>query len=203
MRKPLLDKTWINFIDYFRQAHQEIRDTDTSMYKLGYQSANPIDKQIVERLRYEEEIIILPPPPVYELPPMYALPGQPPPPPVYAPPAQPPPPPQANAVVPADPNAAVLQAMIQNMKLMHDNVHQKFYQGQGRGRSRGLGRGRGRGGGRGRGEQNMGGGSYFHTHGHCAYLEIKCRTLGPNNNNDATFANMREGRKLRCYWINP
>ena len=47
--------------------------------------------------------------------------------------------PQANAVLLADPNAAVLQAMMRNMQLMHDNMHQTFHQGHGCGYGRGRG----------------------------------------------------------------
>ena len=139
-RKPIQDKTWFNFIAHFRQAHQDLHNTDTSMSELGYQSANAFVKQIVKILREEEEKIIPPPPPVYELPPVYIPPKQPPPPPMYEPTAQPSPPPQANTVIPANPNAAVLQAMMQSMKLIHDNMHQKYYHSRGRGRGRAQGR---------------------------------------------------------------
>ena len=75
MRKPLVDKTWINFIDHFRQAHQELRDTDTSMDELRFQSANVIVEQIVGWLREEEDNVNPPmPPPTYEVPPGYAPP---------------------------------------------------------------------------------------------------------------------------------
>ena len=49
---------------HFCQAHQELRDTDTTIDKLGFQSANAIVEQIVERLREaeENEPVILPPP---------------------------------------------------------------------------------------------------------------------------------------------
>ena len=52
--------------------------------------------------------------------------------------------------------------MMKSMKVMHDSMHQSYYQGRGRGHAQGRGRvrygGRGCGRGRGRGEQNMGGG---------------------------------------------
>ena len=65
MRKPTTDKTWTNFITHFRQAHQELRDTDATIDELGFQSANSIVEQIVERLREAEENdpVISPPPP--------------------------------------------------------------------------------------------------------------------------------------------
>ena len=204
MRKPIQEKTWSNFIIHFQQAHQELRDTETLMSELGYQSANAIVEHIVERLREEEESVTPPTPPgyeiplgykyspPYELPPVYALPEQPPPPPTYDPPAQPLPPPQENAVIPEDPSMFALYAMMQSMKLMHDSMHQSYYQGRGRGRGRAQGRGRGRSGGRGRGHgnQNMGGGSYCHMYGNCAHVGSACRTLGPTHSNDVTFANM-------------
>ena len=55
VKKPLVENPWIRFIDHFRQAHQELRDTDTSMAELGYQSANAIVEKIVGQLREEED----------------------------------------------------------------------------------------------------------------------------------------------------
>ena len=54
MRKASVDKTWTNFMTHFRQAHQELRYTDTTIDKLGFQSANTIVEQIVEHLREAE-----------------------------------------------------------------------------------------------------------------------------------------------------
>ena len=50
---------------HFHQAHQELRDTDTTINKMGFQNANAIVEQIVERLREveENEPVISPPPP--------------------------------------------------------------------------------------------------------------------------------------------
>ena len=42
IRKLDVENTWQNFIDHFRQAHQEIRDTDSSIDKLGFHSVNAI-----------------------------------------------------------------------------------------------------------------------------------------------------------------
>ena len=66
MRKPTIDKTWTNFMTHFCQAHQELRDTDTTIYELSFQSANAIVKKIVERLRESkenEQVTLTPPPP--------------------------------------------------------------------------------------------------------------------------------------------
>ena len=65
MGKPTIDKTWTNFMENFRQAHHELRDTETKIDKLGFQSANTIVEQIFEHLREaeENEPVILPPPP--------------------------------------------------------------------------------------------------------------------------------------------
>ena len=201
MRKPLIDKTWANFMAHFRQAHQELRDTDTSMAELGFQSANAIVEQIVDRLREEEENDVQAPPPMYAAPPPAAIPT------AFQPPPPPPAPPflstqpQANAVVPADPNTAVLQAMMNNMQMMHDNMHRNHYQGRGRGRGRGpaRGRGRGRGGNRNRNQQTS---NYCHTHGNCAHTSRECNTPGDTHQVDATFANMMGGSQNRCFWLN-
>ena len=51
---------------HFCQAHQELRDTDTTIYELSFQSANAIVKKIVERLRESkenEQVTLTPPPP--------------------------------------------------------------------------------------------------------------------------------------------
>ena len=130
MRKPLNDKAWVTFMAHFRQAHQELRDTDTSMAELRFQSANTIVEQIVDCLREEEESGVHDLPPVYAAPPPSVIPTSSP---------TPPPPPtppllltqqQANSVVPVDPNTAVLQVMMNNMQMIHDNMHQNYYQGR-------------------------------------------------------------------------
>ena len=205
MRKPLVDKTWTNFMLHFRQAHQELRDTNASMEELGYQSANAIVEQIVDRLREEEQHNPLPVvSPDYALPPGYNLPPE-----YETPPPAPTPPPshllstvsqqQANAVVPADPNAAVLAAMMANMQMMHDTMHQNF---AGRGRGRGRGRGAARGRGRSRGGNRNGNqrtSLYCHTHGNCAHISSECQTPAEGHQNDATFTNMMGGSTNRCF----
>ena len=211
MRKPLVDKTWVNFITHFRQAHQELRDTDASMEELGYQSANAIVEQIVDRLREEDQQH--PPPiaaPYYDIPPGYNPPPEyeaPPPPPTLPPAPLPPTAPQqqANAVVPADPNTAVLAAMMANMQMMHDSMHQNFNgrsggRGRGRGGQRGRGRGRGRGGNRNASQRTN---LYCHTHGNCAHSSNECQTPAEGHQNDATFTNMMGGSNNRCFWMNP
>ena len=55
MRKPKIDKTWTNFMTHFCQDHQELRDTDTTIDELGFQSDNAIVEQIFKRLREVEE----------------------------------------------------------------------------------------------------------------------------------------------------
>ena len=204
MRKPPAEKTWLNFMTHFRQAHQELRDTDTSVEELGFQSANAIVEQIVDCLRTEEESIVPSSPLQYALPPEYAqsptpLPPPPPPPAAQLPPTQQ----QANAVVPTDPNAAVLQAMMSNMQMMHDTMHQNFRHNRGRGRGRGAARGRGRS--RGRGGNRQRGeipNCYCHTHGSCAHPSSACETPAEGHQSDATFSNMMGGSTNRCYWLN-
>ena len=209
MRKPIADKTWLNFMAHFRQAHQELRDTDTSMEELGYQSANALVEQIVERLREEDDTIASPTHPDYVIPPVHTPPL--PPIPTTPPPLPPQPyvqPPttqqQANAVVPIDPNAAVMQAMMNNMQMMHDTMHQNFRHGRGRGRgrvpARGRGRGRGRSGNRNRGERTN---QYCHSHGNCAHTGRECETPAEGHQIDATFANLMGGSTNRCYWLLP
>ena len=217
MRKTTVNKTWMNFIDHFRQAHQELRDTDTTINELGFQSANAIVEQIVAALQDEsaEAQRFLPhpqaaaaPTPYHDPPsttPAYSPPSGAP---EYAPPQAPSTPPfQANAVLPhIDPNTALIQTMMQNMQMMHDNMHQNYFPA---GRGRGFGRGRGgnrnhhgRGRGRGRGRTHTNGGKYCHTHGNCNHIGTECNTPGENHQSAATFANMMGGSTNRCYWIN-
>ena len=42
MKNPPNVKTWLNFMTHFRQTHQELRDTETSMSELGFHSTNGI-----------------------------------------------------------------------------------------------------------------------------------------------------------------
>ena len=51
MGKPSADKKWINFIDNFRQAHQELRNTDSTINELGFHNVNTIIEYIVDRLK--------------------------------------------------------------------------------------------------------------------------------------------------------
>ena len=186
MRKPIEDKTWTNFMAQFRQAHQELRDTDTTIEELGFQSANTIIEQSVDRLRVAEEITqdmnVHPPP----QPPQIVCPIQ--------------VPPQANVVITqVYPNNTRMQIMIHNMQMMQDNMHQIFNTlGKDRGRDRERGRG-GRGQGRGRNHTN--GGSYCYTHGSCNHMGLDCNTPGLDHNPAATFSNMLSGSTLRYYWI--
>ena len=148
----MINKTWANFIDHFRQAHQELRDTDTTINQLGFHSANAIVKQIVDCLREEDDTrmrvqnefhTVQPTPtPGYEMspPPGFDLSPPPAPPTVAHTPILDPP--QANAVLSTDLNTAVLKDMMRSMQLLHDNMHQTFRQGRGRGYRRGRGRGR-------------------------------------------------------------
>ena len=53
MRNPEEGKTWPNFVLTFTEAHQELRDTDTTMDELGFRSTNSIVFHIVEHLRNE------------------------------------------------------------------------------------------------------------------------------------------------------
>ena len=104
MRKPVVNKTWTNFMTHFRQAHQELRDTDTTIDELGYQSANVIVEQIVYRLRAVEKdedpgslphVPPTPPPPPLEA--------------IFHPQSQ------ANAIISHSEHAALVQIMMQNM----------------------------------------------------------------------------------------
>ena len=93
-----------------------------------------------------------------------------------------------------------------NMQLMHYNMHQKFNQGQrrGLGQGRGPARERGRSGGRVQDQgAQRGGGMYCHTHGNCAHVGADYCTPNATHVNEDTFANMMGGSTARYYWINP
>ena len=61
-------------MDHFRQAHQELRNTDTLVEELGYQNMNAIVKKIVERLGEKGKVMIPPQQPTYHSPHQNALP---------------------------------------------------------------------------------------------------------------------------------
>ena len=46
-------KTWPSFVLPYTEAHQEIRDTDTTVEEPSFHSANTIVSQIVDQLRNE------------------------------------------------------------------------------------------------------------------------------------------------------
>ena len=54
-RNPNLDKTWLNVIDHFRQAHQKL-NTDSTIEKLDFHSTDAIVEQIIDRLREEADL---------------------------------------------------------------------------------------------------------------------------------------------------
>ena len=192
MRKPTTNKTWTNSMTHFCQAHQELRDTGTTIDELGFQSANAIVEQIVERLREAEEKkpVISPPPPSpvpQEIPQDITIQTQ-----QYA-----------NAVIPPVYQTSLVQSMMQNMRMMHNHMHQNYTTGH-QGRGRGCGRGRGRDcRGRGRGRTHSGGGSYCHTHGNCNHLGENCKKPGEDHNPADTFTNMLIGSATHCFWITP
>ena len=49
------NQTWIEFVNFFCEDHHELRETETSMDDLGYQSANVILSQIVDQLRQAKD----------------------------------------------------------------------------------------------------------------------------------------------------
>ena len=53
--RPSADQTWPKFISFFREAHHEMREIETSMEELGYQLANTIVSQIVNELHQVED----------------------------------------------------------------------------------------------------------------------------------------------------
>ena len=53
MRRPLLQQQWPKFKLDFTTAHQELRNTNTTVEKLGFSSVNTIVAQIVDQLRAE------------------------------------------------------------------------------------------------------------------------------------------------------
>ena len=56
MEKPIIPKIWINCMDHFCQAHQELRSIDTTINRLSYDSINTIVEQIVDCLRIQQGV---------------------------------------------------------------------------------------------------------------------------------------------------
>ena len=65
MRRSLLKQTWPNFKHNFGTAHQELRDTNTTVDELGFSSTNAIAAQIIDQLRAEVPVETKPEPQVF------------------------------------------------------------------------------------------------------------------------------------------
>ena len=128
MQKPMVEKTWNNFMDRFRTAHEELRYTGATIDELGYHSANAIVEQILDRLREVEPKITKEAPAAYQ-PAMVPTPH-------VVDQAPPPASHQENAVV--DPNVVVMEQMMTNMTTMLNILHNNGgSHGQGYGREHG------------------------------------------------------------------
>ena len=50
MRRPKIEKTWVNYKHNFTDDYQELRNADATVEKLGFHSANTIVIQFVQKL---------------------------------------------------------------------------------------------------------------------------------------------------------
>ena len=203
LRREPVDQTWQDFQDVFTTAHQELRETESSMEEMGYQSANAMASQmanqVIEELRAE----------MHERAPAVDHSPPPAPPPPTTPPATP----LALATgIPQDQNMmamlATMQANMEQMRLQmnaQNQYQQPWYDHSGRGRGRGRGydgrrnyAGYGRGRGRGDGTTRRRAGFYCHTHGNCAHNGADCQAPSAAHKTTATFTNMMGGSTRNC-----
>jgi hypothetical protein len=96
--------------------------------------------------------------------------------------------------------------MQEMMVLMRTSSNNGSNNGGGGGRGRGRGRGHNNDGnqgrGRGRSATRTNTRQYCWSHGACAHLGSACNTPSDGHRAEATFANMMNGSKTGCYWLN-
>ena len=209
-RRPDNEKTWPNFILLFTEAHQDLKDIDATVDKLGFHSANSIIFQIVEQLRNDYtpsvETRTHPEASVYNSEtslPIQTIE-------VHSEYTDVPTAPTTNTIQKVYPAMATLMStMMSNIEFMRLHIKGNERQGEygtgyhnGRGRRYGCRRGRGRtctdrGRGCGRNEQHRWG-KYCHTHGNSADSSTECETTDPDHKTAAAFADMMGGRQNNC-----
>ena len=200
LRRDPADQTWQDFQDVFSVAHQELRETESTIDDIGFQSANAIISQMANQVVAELRAELPQREPTM----------------VQTPPEPSPPSSTPLALATGTPSTeatmmtmfATMQVNMDAMRLQMEtaNLHSPSDYG-GRGRSRGRGRGRNnhgaRGQGRGRGRsdypiQRRRGGHYCSTHGNCAHSGADCQTPGATHQPTATFTNMMGGSTRNC-----
>ena len=185
-RRPALLKTWVEFRNFFRRVHAELRETESDTLQT-MQHAN-IARQVIEGIAHlippQAEEVPTEEPIVPDTPAAFAV-------------------TEENVILPS-----LIQQMTQ-MQTMMLNMQQNMcgqvnnppppatYQWQTRGRNRGRGTGRGRG--RGRGRNNpMVFTKYCWTHGLCMHEGTECVTPDDGHQPTATATNHMGGSNRNC-----
>jgi hypothetical protein len=193
-RRPVLDRTWPNMIEHFRDAQADLSALPTAADVFHQQpphqanSVATIADMVAQRL-------------------LDAMPSE------EAPPAPIVPTEAANAVHQRESDLqsreSALQAQMQEMMALmrattskstdNRNRHPSNHRGRGRGDDRNNTRGRG-------GRHNNIAASprkYCWSHGSCAHTSAECNTTVQGHKTAATFSNMQGGSKQGCYWLDP
>ena len=201
MKRLLLQQMWPNCKLDFTTVHQELRDTDVTVDKLGFSSANAIIAQIVDQLRAEvlleselepQIITTTPSSPSENLP-------------------------TANTVHSTSDSAIIslmasMMASMEEMRAQVNELYEKKRDGNGQfsprsryfHQERGYfnGHGRGRGCSPARGEcMSHRSGRYCHTHLNCAHMGRECETRAEGHKETASFYNMMVGLNLNYDWL--
>jgi hypothetical protein len=172
--RPTAEKTWPNFKTHFRDAQKAIRNSTPTIDQLGFHNANLV-QQIVTGLR-DQSINDNPPPTTDTIADTAAAHHN------------------ANATQQNQTMLTQMQEMqatllaLQNQAPPQQNNNHGGRSGRG-GRGRSQGRG-------GRPTQQ-----YCWSHGSCHHSSANCTNKATGHKTEATFQNMLEGSKKRCYWL--
>lgn len=181
-RRPLLQQTWILFKDFFRNAQNELRNSNslTSQEALAQLNANMVAQQVTEQLLQH---------PVFHLEEANELPEASP-----APAPAQTPPPDAHQINNASSMETLMQQLIQMMMNQQPPQQQQYQQQYYRGGGGRGGRGRGNSAGRGRGGRGpIIFNKYCWTHGLCTHTSSECRNRAQGHKENATLTNRMGG----------
>lgn len=181
-RRPANQRTWLDFKTFFRQAQNELHDSNalTSQEALIQMNANMVAQQVTDHLLqhpvFNMEVADIPAPA---------------PAPTPAPTETPPEAPINNAANNTSMESMMqqmLQMMLQQQQPPPQQPYQPYIRGGGRGHYRG-----GRGGGRGRDRGPIIFNKYCWTHGLCTHTGQECRNRAQGHKENATLTNRMGG----------
>jgi hypothetical protein len=192
-RRPVLDRTWPNMIEHFRDAQADLSALPTAADVYHQQPPHQANSVATIADMVAQRLLDAIPSEETPAPPLVAAES-------------------ANAVSQRESDLqsreSALQAQMQEMMALmrattskntdNRNRYPNSQRGRGRGDDRNYGRGRG-------GRHNNIPASprkYCWSHGSCAHTGAECNTTVPGHQAAATFANMQGGSTQGCYWLN-